>query len=118
MNKFPDTLEDLTENPSAYGIPTFDEYCKNKERWVGRYDDEIASIDRGDQNLKCKQRYYLEHYPVDSLEQAERIAGDMGLSLYNDFIHDPQVVPDSSVKGYHIRVTFRSKGSLAKRANW
>lgn len=102
-------------------MPTFEEFRKTKEKWMGRLDDEIAAIDRGDPLLGCRQRYYVEdaggRYRVESLEQAERIAVDMGLSLFHDFITDPQLRPDGA-SGFFNEVTFRSKRSIEKRAHW
>jgi hypothetical protein len=44
----------------------------------------------------------------------------MGASIHdsNAWALDPQVVPDSSVTGYHLEVNFRLKKNLEKRANW
>lgn len=115
-----ETLEDLVDNPEKFGMPTFDAFRRNKEKWTGRYDDEIAAIDRGDPVLGIRQRYYLwdgaADYRCESLEQAERIARDMGLNLHEDFVVDPQVKQDSD--GLYNHVTFRSKRELARRSQW
>lgn len=103
------SIEELLENPTAYGMPTFEEFRKNKQKYLGRKDDEVASIDRGDTNLKCRQVYYVMGYKISSLEQGERIAKDMGYDFYTDFKAKPQVMPDSSVRGYYIRVNFIPK---------
>lgn len=118
----PESIEDLAENPTKWGMPTFEQFRKNKERWMGRADDEIAAIDRGDPLLGCRQRYYIEDsgtgkHRVESLEQAERIAVDMGLNLFHDFITDPQLRPDGA-GGFLNEVTFRSKRSIEKRIRW
>lgn len=112
----PEDLEELMSNPGRWGVPTLDEFTRNREKYMGRPDDEIAAIDRGDRMLGCRQRYYVEQYRVTSLEQAERIAMDMGLSLFHDFIVDPQLRPDSS--GFYNEVTFRVKQHVKKRAAW
>lgn len=125
MNGVPDfsevSIEDIVENPTKFGMPTLEEFTKNKEKYMGRADDEITAVDRGDPQLGCLQRYYIEgdggRYRVDSLEQAERIARDMGRSLSHDFILDPQLRPDDR-GGFYNEVTFRPKASVAKRANW
>lgn len=113
----PDSIDDLMENPSKFGMPTLAEFVRNKEKFMGREDDEIAAIDRGDPLLGCRQRYYVEHYRVESLEQAQRIASDMGLNLYHDFIIDPQLRPDGAA-GFYNEVTFRSKATVTKRTRW
>lgn len=114
----PQTIEDLAENPNKYGMPTFEEFRKNKEKWMGRADEEIAAIDKGDPMLKCKQRYFIESYRVDSLEQAERIAIDMGYDLFRDFVICPQLRPDETLRGFYNEVTFRVKDDLKKRESW
>lgn len=120
-SSYAESIEELAENPAKFGVPTFDEFRRNKEKWLGRYDDEVAAIDRGDHNLGCPQRYYLwdgaEEYRVESLEQAERIAGDMGLSLHHDFIVDPQI-QDDGPGSYYNKVTFRSRRAMERRNGW
>lgn len=123
MIQMPETIEELALNPEKYGMPTFDEFRKNKERYLGRYDDEIASIDRGDPVLGATQRYFIETdagtVRLESLEQAERIAKEMGMSLYTDFMACPQIKDDKTLRlGYYNEVTFRTKESLRKRALW
>jgi hypothetical protein len=112
----PDSIEELTENPAAFGVPTFEEFVKNKRKWMGSKEDMLEAIDRGDPMLKLKHKYFVENYRVDCLEQAERIALDMGFDLYEDFILDPQVVPD--IEGMITEVRFRSKSALEKRSHW
>lgn len=115
------SIDDLLSDPHRYGFCTFEEFRRNKEKWLGRADDEISSVDAGDRNLQCRNVYYLEsdagRYRVDSLEQAERIALDMGLNLFHDFLIKPQVREDISARNY-IEVTFLAKQLIAKRANW
>lgn len=119
--RLPDSIEELTENPSKFGMPTFEEFRKNKERWMGRPDDELAAIDAGDKILGCRQKYFIEgdggRYSCDSLEHVQRIADDMGLNLYHDFVIDPQLRPDGAA-GFYNEVTFRAKAFLEKRASW
>jgi hypothetical protein len=121
------SLEDLQNNPGKFGIPSLEEVMRpnynKKDEFFGREDDEIAAIDRGDKLLGCIQRYYITdgngEFRVDSLEEAERISVDMGLSLFHDFIIDPQLTPDSeTAKGFYNRVTFKSKRSVEKRSLW
>lgn len=110
------TLEDLMANPRAYGLPTPDEYRRNrtkfKEQFFGREDDEIAAIDRGDPLLGCRQKYFiatsLHTYQCKSLEDAQRIALDMGLNLFKDFSVDPQLRSDGT-GGIVNHVTFQPK---------
>lgn len=105
------TLEDITENPTAYGLPPFEVFCKNKEKWMGRKDAEIAAIDRGDPMLGCLQKYFFEtasgrRYGPFPLELIETMAIEEGMILHHDFIKDPQLKPDSR-GGFYTEVTFR-----------
>jgi len=103
------SFEEFLEDPTSYGMPTFEEFRRNKEKYLGRKDDEVIAIDRGDRNLHCRQEYYVCGHHVKTLEQGERIARDMGYDFYNDFQAKPQVLPDSSLKGFYIRVNFIPK---------
>lgn len=123
MIQMPETIEELALNPEKYGMPTFEQFVKNKDRYVGRQDDEIAAIDRGDPVLGCTQKYLMETdvgpVTLDSIEQADRIAREMGLSLFTDFIACPQIRDDKTLRrGFYNEVTFRTKESLKKRDRW
>lgn len=115
MIKFADTIEDLMANPRDYGMPTFEEFVAHKERYRDRYDAFVASIDAGDHNTGAIQRYFIEtkngEKRVSSLEQAERIARDMGLSIHNmdDFKIDPQYQPGDTAGKHWLKVTFRPR---------
>jgi hypothetical protein len=111
------SIQDIAENPERYGMPTLSEFVRNKEKYMGRPDDELAAIDQGDPQLGCLQKYYVEGYRVDSLDQADRIARDMGYDLCKDFILDPQLRPDDR-GGFYNEVNFRAKSSVTKRSSW
>jgi len=113
--QYPDKLEDLAETPNKYGMPTFEQYVQNREKYNGRYDEVITSVDNGDKLTGCRQKYYVDNYRVESLEQAERIASDMGLNLHHDFIIDPQFQDDD---GIYLKVTFRPKAEIERRGSW
>lgn len=119
IKPMPDDIQDLIDNPTRYGVPTFEEFIKNKRKWMGSKDDVLASVDRGDHILKntYRHKYFVEGYRVDSLEQAERIALDMGFNLYDDFILDPQLKHDESGRLIN-EVSFRAKKTLEKRSSW
>jgi hypothetical protein len=117
MKPMPDSIEELTKDPAAYGIPTFEEFVKNKRKYLGSREDTLESVDRGCHATRLKHRYFVEGYRVDSLEQAERIALDMGFDLYENFILDPQIVQNGN-DGLINEVRFRSKESIARRSKW
>lgn len=122
--KIAQSVEEIQENPTQYGMPTFDEFIRNKEKYLGRHDEVLASIDAGDRNTGAIQKYYIETdcgtIRLDSLEQAERIAIEMGLSIHNEshFKVDPQYQHGDIAGKHYINVTFRPKHLLLKRANW
>lgn len=117
MRAMPDDIEELIENPSAYGMPTFDEFVRNKKKYMGGPEDMLEAVDRGDPILKARHKYFVENYRVDSLEQAERIARDMGFDLYENFVLDPQITHDESGR-LITEVRFREKKALERRASW
>lgn len=121
-----DGIEDLLANPKDFGFCTFQEFQKNRDYWMtrrlGRHDEEVASIDAGDPNLGCKQKYFMDTdsgiIRLEALEDGERIAADMGLNFFRDFLVKPQVRHDpGSRRGYYTEVTFVPKRRLAARAS-
>ncbi len=79
MSRPAESMEELLEDPADYGFCSFEEFVKNKEKWKGRKDDEVSSIDAGDRTLGCVQRYYIQApgagtVRLSSLEHGERIA--------------------------------------------
>ncbi len=113
-------IEDVCERPEDYGFCSFEDFRKNKERWKGRPDDEVTAIDRGDKTLNCLQRYYMDtggsgRHRLESLEHGERIAKEMGLDFYKDFLVKPQLRQDSSLRrGFYNEVTFVPKRRFAR----
>lgn len=102
------SIEEVLDNPKLYGLPNFEEFVANKSKWMGSQEDGIANIDAGDRNLQCKQEYYIEKYKIESLEKCERIAKEMGYSLFTDFEWNPQVCPTQDWKPV-LKVQFKIK---------
>lgn len=117
IKPMPDSIEEVYENPSAYGVPTFDEFRTNKRKWMGSGEETLESVDRGDPLLDSKHKYFIEGYRADSLAHAQRLAREMGLSLENDCELRPQVVTDESGR-LVTEVRFLSKRTIARRAAW
>jgi hypothetical protein len=104
------SLEDLQNDPNKYGLPTFEQFRKDKHKWRLHQttDDTMACVDAGDRNLKAHQRYYVNGYWVPSLESAEIHAKNMGLDLHEHFNFFPQVIHEPGERlGYYIAVHFR-----------
>lgn len=107
MAQVPEGVEDIMEHPHLYGLPTFEEFCKNKSRWMKDPEEALVSIDAGDKNLRCKQEYFVEKYKVKSLEAAAYLMIEMAGSV-DAFKCDPQVVPSQDHESI-LRVTFLRK---------
>lgn len=116
-------VNDVLARPHEFGFCTFEEYSRKhyskREQMIGRHDDEVAAIDRGDPMLGCLQRYYVENYRADSLEQCERIAHEMGMNLHRDFLVKPQLRHDPSTRlGFYNEVRFVPKTTIQRRKSW
>lgn len=116
-------IDDVLERPSDYGFCSVDEFTRKhynkRERMVGRHDDEVTAIDRGDHVLGCLQKYFVGDYRVDSLEQAERLAREMGMNLHRDFVVKPQLRHDPGTRlGFYNEVRFVAKVTIQRRKGW
>jgi hypothetical protein len=99
------TLEDIVKNPAKYGAPTFQQWRQNKDKWRV---DWAAIADNGSRQLahqQVRQLYKVGKYIVKSIEEAERIARDMGFTLSRMPIA-PQIRPQGGQK-HDIIVEFK-----------
>lgn len=104
---------------TAWGAPTFEEFCRNPEKWRGREDDSLASADVGSQTLKGmvkKHIYEIEGYRCKSLEEVERVARNQGIPI-RELDYRPELIPIGAGK-CDILVKFVSKQEREKRATW
>lgn len=104
------TVRDIANNPRKYGAPTFAEYVANPDKYrsFGSNPQNIlSSVDKGSVLLRDVKRqiYYVNEYRCDSLEQAERIANDMGHTL-GEFNPQPEMRQTTDGK-YEIHVYFK-----------
>jgi hypothetical protein len=91
-------LSDVMDNPKKYGVPTFEEYARNRDKWIGKHDDQFAWIDKGTTILKKRistQKYSIFGYRADSLEECERIANAEGCNISQLEIK-PELTQDSA----------------------
>ncbi len=89
------SIEDLIRNPSAFGAPTFEEFSRNREKWVGREDDKFSNVDRGSQILgkvAKKHVYEIEGFRCKTLEEVERVARQQGIPI-KDLEYRAQLIP-------------------------
>lgn len=72
---------DIIEDPRKFGLPTFEEFSRNPEKWRRPPDEILRSADKGSSILrKLKEhRYYFEKIPCKSLEHVETVAKNEGV---------------------------------------
>lgn len=78
------TIEDLQANPKAYGLPTFQEFAKSRDKYMGRDDDAMVSITEGPKSFRKDLRkiiFKIHGVKIESEESVERILGDHGYGL-------------------------------------
>lgn len=111
-------FNDIWDNPSDYGMPSFDECVKKPELLLGREDEVLAQADKGSVILKevTKHKYYMEGYECQSLHEVERIARNMGYNL-RDLDYVSELKWGSNGK-YINEVRYFHKDNLKKRKDW
>lgn len=112
-------IEEIMSDPTAYGLPTFEEFAKNSEKYLGRDDEKLGLADAGSRNLeKHVQRhiYEIEGYRCKTLEEVERIAKSQGIPL-RELDYQPMVQPTGGGK-CDILVRFVSKAKREQRKLW
>jgi len=114
-----DTFEDLIESPEKFGAPSFAQFKRNKDFWMGRDDDVLTQVDKGsrliNKGLK-KYRFEIEGYRCKSLEELESVILNMGLRL-KDMEYKPEYVPLGGGEA-EILVRFVSKDERSRREKY
>lgn len=109
-------VNDIYEDPNKFGMPTFEEFKKNPERWTGRSDDILSSVSEGGTAVKYlyrKQLYEIEGYRCKSLEEVERVANSQGIKL-KELDYRPQMIPQGGGH-WDMLVKFVSKPERQRR---
>lgn len=106
-------IKDVFDDPNRFGIPTFEQYAKNRDfyfrHFYGHEEDILASADRGS-NIRdtiVKHKYELDGYHCNSLEEVERVAKGQGIPL-KSLEYRPEMIPLGGGK-YEILVRFNTK---------
>lgn len=110
---------EMFDNPEDFGLPTFEEFARNREKYMGREDDRLCEVERGSQTMRnrvSRHVYELEGYRCRSLEEVERIAKEQGIPL-KELDYRPQVVGAGAGK-FDLIVRFISKSQREKRNKW
>ena len=113
------TWEEFSTNPEAFGFPSLERWKTEREKYLGREDDTLASADKGSTLLsKSVKRhvYEIEGYRCKNLEEVERVAREQGINL-KALDYRPQLVQAGAGK-YDIIVRFVSKTQRDKRDAW
>jgi hypothetical protein len=89
------TLEDLFDNPAKYGAPSFTEFSKQKEKYMGSESEAFEQVDKGSLIFKKglrKFRFEILGYRCKTLEEVERICREQGINIRAlDF--QPEFIP-------------------------
>lgn len=114
-----ESLKEVIANPKKYGAPTFEEFVSNREKWIGRDDDELISADKGSQEIFKKfirkQIYKIKRYRSEKLEEVERIALSEGLQL-KDLEYRVQMLPVGGGK-WDALIEFKTKAEWKRKDN-
>lgn len=90
------TIEDLERDPHKFGLPTFEEFSKNPEKWRKVPDELFALVDVGStnglKNLVVAHEYEVSGYKCKTLEEVERVALNEGMDIKMMDIK-PEVIP-------------------------
>lgn len=116
-NKHDVVMEDLLNNPKAYGLPTFEEFSKNPERWRKAAEDIFSQVDIGSvlglKNRVANHTYEVSGYKCKTLEECERIALNEGWDLKQLEVC-PEIIPLGGDK-CEIHVVFKQKKMSTER---
>lgn len=77
------TVEDVMQDPHKFGMPTFQEFAANRQRWVKREDDSMIMLTDGPNKFrkdlhKIKFQVHGNDMPE---EHVERALSDYGFTL-------------------------------------
>lgn len=78
------TVEDIARNPHRFGLPTYEEFCKNPTKWRRRDDEAMTRLTEGPslhrKDLK-RIRYFIHSVELISEESVEKALSDYGFTL-------------------------------------
>lgn len=107
-------LDDILKDPKKFGLPTFDEFKKNPEKYLP-HGDVFAQVDEAGRALKPylkKVIYEIEGYRCKTLEEVERVARSQGIPIA-DLDYRAVAVPQSSYT-CDVLVRFLPKSKIDK----
>lgn len=113
------TWDEFSADPERFGFPSLERWSKEREKFMGKDDEILASADHGSDLLRRtvhRHVYEIEGYRCKNLEEVERIARAQGINL-RALDYRPQLVQAGAGK-YDVIVRFVSKMDRAKRSEW
>lgn len=115
MNFRDATFQDVLDDPNKYGVPTFEEFKRNPEKWLGKDDDIFSSADASFSNKDMrkfvkKHIYEIEGYKCSSLHEVEKIAKDHDIPI-KELDYRPEMIPQGGGK-WDVKVRFVPKKTL------
>jgi hypothetical protein len=78
------TIEDLQANPQAYGLPTYQQFLKNRDLYLGRSDEQMIALSEGPQIGRKdlnKIKFQLHGVDLPNEESVEKALADHGYTL-------------------------------------
>lgn len=81
------SVQEIALDPKKFGAPTFEEFKKNREKYVGgpvRGSETLGIVDKGTSMLAKyvkRHKYEIAGRRVDTLEEVERIAHDYNIPI-------------------------------------
>lgn len=112
------TVDDIYKNPTSFGAPTFEEFKKNREKYIGRDDESLSQVEKGSSLLTDVQRhiYEIEGYRCKTIEEVEKIASSQGIPL-KSLDYRPQLIKLGGGK-YDMLIKFVSKHERERRDSY
>ena len=115
----PLTPSDVMSDPTRFGLPTFDNFKKNPERYLGQVEDLLSCLEKGSEILGGyvrKHIAYVEGYRVRSYEEAQRVLRNMGIR--EDDIEWTANCVNMVAGKCDLEIKIFSKASFARRKAW
>lgn len=78
------TTQDIMEQPEKFGAPTLEQFRKKRDFYQKNHNSVFGRIDTGGKitnRFTKKQKFEIDGYRCNTLEEVERVARDMGLNL-------------------------------------
>lgn len=115
MNTNEVSVQDILNNPHRFGLPTFEEFRKNSEKYKNNESKHLGMVENSSVNFKKlikKQSYQFEGIKCNCLEHAQNVAADHGCNLFRDCDIHPQMLGDRESGYINIVVNFKRKGII------